>query len=120
MLGVGLAFQLTGCFWFNENSHVVIVGKYYTETTSDTQTVLYFDDSRDSSTAPLIGNVSAIGLTPAYLAVRDEADYYLFIRNAATESLARKTAVGPVNSRTFRLKLKQLSGDSSLVLSSKF
>ena len=57
MLGVGLAFQLTGCFWFNENSHAVIAGKYYTETSSDTRTVLYFDDSRNSSIAPSIENI---------------------------------------------------------------
>ena len=92
MLGVGLAFQLTGCFWFNENSHSVIAGKYYAKTSSDTQTVLCFDDSRNSSTAPLIGNVSAIGLTPACPAVRDEKNYYLFVRDAATESLVRKNS----------------------------
>ena len=118
--GTILACLLSGCFWFDENSQHFLVGKYFTETSADTRTALYFDDSQRDVIKPLVQNVSAIGVTPTYLAVRDEAHYYLFVRAAATELTARKTVVGPMNLHTFRIKLKQLSGDSTLTLSTAF
>ena len=119
-IALTLAFFLSGCFWFDENSKHFLVGKYFTETSADTKTILYFDDSERDVIEPLVQNVSAIGVTPAYLAVRDETRYYLFVRAATTKAEARNNAAGPMDLHTFRVKLKQLSGDSTLQLSTAF
>lgn len=66
LIKVGFARMLTGCFWFDENSQGVITSKYYAETSSDCQTVLYFDDSQSGIVEPIIKNVSAIGVIPGF------------------------------------------------------
>ncbi|MGI4866581.1 MAG: hypothetical protein ACRYFZ_21840 [Janthinobacterium lividum] len=119
-LVAALVIGLSGCFWFDENTQVYITKRYYTETAADTQTRLYFDDPHEDVYEPLLNNVSALGVTANYLAVRDEETYYLFVSDAASLDLARKTALGPLDMHTFKKKLKQLVGDSALQLSSKF
>jgi hypothetical protein len=117
---LALAFLLSGCFWFDESSKHFLAGKYFTETSADTRTALYFDDSQREVIEPLVQNVSAIGVTSAYLVVRDETRYYLFVRAATTDAVARKAVTGPMDLHAFRAKLKQLSGDSTLQLSTAF
>ena len=101
-------------------ANIFWLGSILPKQSADTRTALYFDDSQRNVIEPLVQNVGAIGVTPTYLAVRDEVHYYLFVRAAATEVTARKTVVGPMNLHTFRIKLKQLSGDSILTLSTAF
>ena len=119
-IGITLTFFLPGCFWFDENSQHFLADKYFTETSADTRTALYFDDSEGDAIEPLVQNVSAVGVTSTHLAVQDEARYYLFVRTAATDAVARRTATGPMNLHTFRVKLNELTGDSTLQLSTSF
>jgi len=119
-IGITLTFLLSGCFWFDENSQHFLADRYFTETSADTRTALYFGDSQKDAIEPLIQNVSAIGVTPAYLAVRDDTRYYLFVRDAANDATARRTAIGPMDLRAFRVKLNQLADDSTLQLSTSF
>ena len=104
-IGIILAFLLSGCFWFDENNQYFLVGRYLTETSVDTRTALYFDDSARTAIEPLVQNVSAIGVTPTYLAVRDEARCYSFVRTMATDATVIKTAIGLMDLHTFHSKL---------------
>ena len=119
-LGAALVTGLSGCFWFDENTQVHITKRYYIETAADTQTRLYFNDPRKDVYEPLLNSVSELGVTAKYLAVRDEEKYYLFVSDVTSLEMARKTALGPLDIHTFKKKLKQLTGDSALQLSSKF
>ncbi len=97
-----------------------MVGKHFAETSTDTRTVLYFKGLSGENNVPLIENVSAIGVDSGHRAVREEAQYYLFVQRAATDAVARKTTIGPVDARTFRLKRQQPNGDTILRLSTEF
>ena len=101
LIKAGFALMLTGYFWFYENSWGVITSKYQTGISADYQIVRYFDDSQSGIAEPIIRNVCAIGVIPGFFAVRDEVQYYLFVRTATTEAQARNTAIGPIKSRVF-------------------
>ncbi|RZK33418.1 MAG: hypothetical protein EOO57_13230 [Hymenobacter sp.] len=115
-----LAAGVSSCIWFDENTQIYVAKRYYTETAADTQTRLYFDDFHEDIMEPLLTNVSALEVAANYLAVRNEEKSYLFVSDITSLEMARRTALGPLDVHTFKKKLKQLTGDSALQLSSKF
>lgn len=121
LINVGFVLMLTGCFWFDENSQGVVTSKHYTETSSDCQTVLNFDDSQSGIAELIIRNFSATRVIPGFFPrCGMKSNIICLFGPATTETLVRNTVIGPINSRIFRLKLNRLSGDSTLQLSSEF
>ncbi|MVN75403.1 hypothetical protein GO988_03600 [Hymenobacter sp. HMF4947] len=116
LLTVGLMGSLSSCFWGDEDSTIRLGDNYYILTTTEGDASLYFSDSQAVVTEPLLGEVSSIGTVGKYLAVCHYPHYYLFSLASTTDEAARKTRIGPLAEKAFRLQLYQVTGDSALQL----
>ncbi|MDQ2769163.1 MAG: hypothetical protein M3Y54_01515 [Bacteroidota bacterium] len=112
---------LGGCFWFDENSQQQLANNYYLDNTSEGDNRLYFGDANSADVEePLIVSIAATGKVEDWFVVSKSGEYYLFSLNAKTDEIARKTRIGPLNTREFRWKLYQIIGDSSLQLTTAY
>ncbi|WP_375418493.1 hypothetical protein [uncultured Hymenobacter sp.] len=112
------AGSLQGCFWFDENFQTQLVGHFYLETTPEGANFLYYDEPHKDVTEPLLTDINEWGVSNNHLVVYQKGNYYLFSTNQTSEELVRQTRVGPLAKKDFRLKLYELTGDSTAQLSS--
>jgi hypothetical protein len=116
-----LLLPLGGCFWFDENSQQQVAVNYYLDTTSEGDNYLYFGDAKRADVKePLLVSIAGTGSMGDYFVVLEAGKYYLFPLKATTDEIARKTRIGPLSPREFRWKLYQITGDSSLQMTTAY